>query len=314
MRLMTRMTQWCGALAVGMLACAAWGLPEELQHLEELEGNEQAVLDAARRFDVQQKALIEWDQRLLNDYMAQGKTDLANTKQEDILRRVRLLRDLWTWVIERYPRNARANNYYGEYLYDFGGDVPQALRHWRMALQLDDNLAPVHNNLALHYFHQGNYGEGLNHLQRALDLDKDNPDYLYNMAQMYLVHFPQLEELLGVPRQKLYKEAMKMSRRAAELAPGEFDFIQDYAVNFYAAENFGLEADWEEAARAWQQAVERARTESEQYYALLNEGRAWLQAGRPQEAIAPLEQAVELRDENGVAQRVLAKARRQAGA
>lgn len=296
-------------LALCSASGLARGLPAELQHLEDIEQNEQAVIDAARRFDLQQKALIDWDKRLFNEYVENGEPDLAATKQADINRRADLLRDLWQWVLARYPNNARANNYYGEYLYDYEGRIPEALQYWQTAVRLDDEFAPVHNNLGLHYFHTGNYAQGLTQLERALELDEDNPDYLYNMAQMYLVHFPQIGELKETSREKLYNEAMKMSRRAAELAPNDFDIVQDYAVNFYAAENFGLQVDWEEAAHAWEKAVAVARTEGERYFALLNEGRAWLRSPSPEKAVAPLEVAVGLRTDNQSARQLLAKAK-----
>jgi tetratricopeptide (TPR) repeat protein len=225
--------------------------------------------------------------------------------------RIDVLEKQWHWILERYPRDARANNYYGELLYDYGGDGQKGFQHWLTAVGLDENCAPAHNNLAIHYFHSGNYAEGLSHLQRALKLEEDNPDFLYNMAQMYLIHFDQLEGMLKTPRDRLYQEAMKMSKKAADLAPDDFDIAQDYAVNFYAAENFGLDANWRDAALAWERTVPLARTEDERFYSLLNVGRAWIRAAQPQNAVKPLEDAVALNRGSDVAKNLLAKAKGQ---
>jgi len=259
-----------------------------------------------------QISLLRIDEKLMGYYAREGKADLAEEKQRDFLHRIDVLEKQWNWVLERYPHDPRATNYYGELLYDYGHDEQRGFQMWMTAVGLDENCAPAHNNLGVHYFHTGNYAEGLRHLQRALDLEKDNPDYLFNMAQMYLIYFDKLEGMLKMSKEKLYKEAMRMSGKAADLAPDDFDLLQDYAVNFYAAENFGVEADWSDAAAAWNRAVPHARTEDEKFYALLNVGRAWIRASRPQDAVPPLEQAVQLKRDSDAAKQLLAKAKGEA--
>jgi tetratricopeptide (TPR) repeat protein len=178
-----------------------------------------------------------------------------------------------------------------------------------LAAQLDDNLGPAHNNLGIYYFHTGEYARGMEELERALKLEPDNPDYLYNMAQMYLIHFDEIEKLTKSPKDKLYKRAMEMSARAAELSPQDFDIVQDYAVNFFAAENFGVKVDWKAAVEAWKKAQPLSRNEDERFYALLNEARAHLNGGDAKGAIAPLEAAIAIHSDSGAAQQLLAKAK-----
>jgi tetratricopeptide (TPR) repeat protein len=302
---------WFVGLVIAVTAAFAWpqDLPSELKHLESIAGDPIALVDTARRFHLQQQDLIAWDRKMIDQYGRQEQFALVEEKQRELSHRVQLLESQWKWILARYPNDARANNYYGEFLFDYVGDEAAGLRHWLTAVELDDTCAPAHNNLGIHYFHTGNYAEGLKHLQRALALDENSPDYLYNMAQMYLIHFDVIERLLEMPREKLYKEAMRMSKKASELAPGDFDIVQDYAVNFYAAENFGIAADWTEAAAAWQRTLPTARTEDERFYVLLNEGRAWMRSAQPQNAVKPLEEALALNEESDVAQELLAKAR-----
>jgi tetratricopeptide (TPR) repeat protein len=293
-------------IAVGVYA---EDLPEEVRYLEALEGDQKALVDAARRYHLQQQTMLRWDKKLADDYARRGENDLAQEKGRDIVHRIDVLEKQWNWILDRYPNDARANNYYGELLYDYAHEEDQGLQMWLKAVALDENCAPAHNNLGIHYFHNGNYAEGLSHLQRALKLEEDNPDFLYNMAQMYLIHFDQLEKMLEIPRQKLYEQAMEMSKKAADVAPDDFDLLQDYAVNFYAAENFGLEANWRDAALAWERTVPHARTEDERYYALLNVARAWMRASMPENAVGPLEDAIALNSESDIAKQLLAKAR-----
>ncbi len=301
--------------AIVALAFAArvWSedLPQEVKHLESLAGDRAALVDAARRYHLQQQDLIRWDQKMVDTYIREGQGSLVDEKRREMAHRIDVLEKQWNWILDRYPDDARANNYYGELLYDYANSPEAGVKHWLTAVGLDENCGPAHNNLGIHYFHDGNYAQGLKHLQRALELEEDNPDFLYNMAQMYLVHFDQLEKLLETPRAKLYRDAMKMSKKAADLAPDDFDIVQDYAVNFYAAENFGIEADWNEAALAWERAVPCARTESERFYALLNVGRAWMRASQPKNAVKPLEDAIALDQGNDIAKKLLAEAQGQ---
>lgn len=288
-------------------------LPEELAHLESLSSDQVELVGAARRFDRQQQELIEWDRALIGEYMLAGKRDLAATQQAGIRKRVDLIRTAWLYVTDRYPNNARALNYYGEFQYDYDKDRTKAVQTWRVAIKLDDKLAAVHNNLGIHFFHVGDYRNGLNYLQRALELEEDNSDFLYNMAQMYLVFFPQIGGMLDLSKEKMYKEAMRMSKKAAKLAPDNYDILLDYATNFYAAENFGVESDWEKAALAWQGARPHAPTEMQTFYTFLNEGRTWLRSGKKKNAVKPLEEAAALRPESRVVEQLLNKARQGTG-
>ncbi|MEA3366315.1 MAG: hypothetical protein U9Q79_11810, partial [Candidatus Hydrogenedentes bacterium] len=105
---------------------------------------------------------------------------------------------------------------------------------------------------------------------------------------------------------KVYRRAMKMSKKAAELS-NEYELIEDYAVNFFAAEHFQLEADWGDAARAWQWAREEARTDVEEFYTWLNEARVWIEDGKEAKARTCLEEALKLRPESEVAANLLSK-------
>jgi len=284
-------------------------LPAEVKYLETLKQDEVALVDAARRFQLQQFALMDWDQKLIEEYARSNEDGLAQTQRDEMQGRAKVIRTVWEWVLEQHPDNARANNYFGEYLFDYAGDEAGGLKHWMTAVQLDDDLGAAHNNLGIYYFHTGDYARGLDHLQRALKLEEDNPDYLFNMAQMFLVHYVQLEGITKTPRDKLYKQAMAMSSKAADLSPNDFDIVQDYAVNFFAAENFGVEADWKAAAQAWQKAQAIARTEDERFFTLLNEGRARLNGGDTKGAVVPLEGALAMKKDSAVTEQLLVKAR-----
>ncbi len=293
----------------GNAASANGPLPSELAHLVTLAGDEAQLVDAMRRFDRQQQALLDWDRELAQGLADAKEEPLAAGKIQDTQRRLQLLQQGWKFVLSYYPNNAQANNYYGELLYDRLGDPNGGLQLWLLASRMDDEYALPHNNLALHYVHNGSIDRGLRHLGTALKLDPKNPDILFNGAQLYLNFFPRLEQQFDLKKDKLYKEAMRMSRDAAKYAPDDFQIVQDYAVNFFAAENFGVEADWKEASEAWQRAWALARTDDERFYSLLNEARTWKRAKQNEKSAAALDRALALRPDSDVAKRLLEEVR-----
>jgi tetratricopeptide (TPR) repeat protein len=272
-------------------------LPSELRHLGEIQSDEAALVAAARRFHQTQIELMSWDRQVAERH-SHSETGVSGVKAADMQKRSALLKATWEYVLSLYPQNAVANNYYGEYLYDYGGGGLEALRRWRLATQYDSRYAHPYNNLGLHYCHVGQLERGLDNLDQALKLEPNNPDFLYNLSQMYLIYFPQVSERLKISRDRLFKRAMDMSRKATELAPDDFDLAQDYANNFYAAEQHGVTADWVSAAAAWKRAQPLARTDEERFYATLNEARTWLRANRTSEALAALERARVIRPDS----------------
>lgn len=284
-------------------------LPDDLAYLETLVEDEKALVDAARKFDLHQKALIDWDKKLIREYLAERSRDLAGTKSQEVAHRMAKLEQMWDFVLSYYPNSARALNYYGEYLYDYTDHHSEALRNWQLAVSLDDEFGNAHNNLGLHHMHNGDIRKAMMHLGEALKLEKKNPDYMYNMAQLFLVFFPDIERLTDTPREKLYEHAMKFSKDATKFAPDDYEIVSDYATNFYAAENFGVVADWVEAAAAWRRARPAARTVEERFFTHLNEGRAWSRANQWGKALSCFESALGIIPDSEVTKGLLAKAR-----
>ncbi len=288
--------------------CADPPLPLELMHLLSLQDDEEALVDAVRRLDKQQQDLVEWDRTLAGEYASAQKEDLAKAKIEESTRRIDLVETAWRYALDCYPNNARANTYLGEVMYDYRGQSMDGVRLWLLALQLDEKEHRAHNNLGIHYFHSGDPTRGLTHLGRALKLDKKNPDYLYNLAQMYLLFFPDIQARYDMKPEKIYKEAMRLSREAAKFAPDDYEMCLDYAVNFFAGENFKVEVDWGEAAKAFAAARTLARTNQDRFHTYLNEARCRLNEGKPELAVPPLHAALELHPDSDPTKKLLERA------
>ncbi|HNV22566.1 MAG TPA: hypothetical protein PKM22_12985, partial [Candidatus Hydrogenedentes bacterium] len=263
-------------------------------------GDEAGLLDAVRGFDRLQCELADWDMDLAEELARSGDQDLAAEKMEEAKKRLALVEQAYTFALKRYPDNGRALTYYGELIYDYQGDHTKAIMMWKKAAALHPDLSEVFNNLGIHYSHTGDLTRGLVCFDKALELEPDNPDYLYNLCQIYLTQFPDVAKQRQWSLKKVYRTAMKMSKKAAELGQ-DYELIQDYAVNFFAAENFQLKADWREAARAWQWARQNARTTDEEFFTWLNEARVWIADGNKTKALACLDAALTIRPDSEVA-------------
>lgn len=207
--------------------------------------------------------------------------------------------------LKTFDHNARVHNFNGTVFYDALGRPLDGVKEWLAAVSLDSGYSDPYNNLGMHYFHAGDYTLGFQNMDKALELEPKNPDYCFNMAQNYLIYRPQTEKHRGWDAEKVYKEAMKLSRKATKLAPEDYEILEDYAVNFLAAENFGVKPDWKEATKAWVAARERANTPTQTFFTWLNEGRAWRDLGNKKEAKRCFEQALALLPGNEATTRLL---------
>jgi tetratricopeptide (TPR) repeat protein len=282
-------------------------LPPELDHLKALVVQENQLVDAARDFDKAQTRLGEGELEEAQELAKSGHVDEAKEKKEQALRRFRQIRTAYEFVLHHYPKNARAKTYHGEVLYDRFGDMETAVKDWVEAATLDPKLSSPYNDLGIHYCHFGEYTKGLQYYDKALELDPDNPDYLYNIVQTYLTNFPEVQSYRKWDKKKVYRQAMKLSKKAAKLAPNDFDLVRDYAMNFFAAENFGVKADWKDAAEAWQRALPLARNDAERLNAWLNEARVWKQAKDPAKARSCIEEVLKIQPNNAVVKRLLSE-------
>jgi tetratricopeptide (TPR) repeat protein len=289
-----------------MLACV-WAVPAlaetqptapDTSNLAPLLKKEAQLVQTVRRYDLQEKALADWDTAMAKRLADAGEAALAKEKAQQAQKRYEQIQTMYEEILKHYPNNARALNYYGEILYDFGRDEDKALESWKMSSTLDPKLPEPLNNLGIHYCHVGSYEDGVRYLDQALKLDPDNPDFLFNIAQNYLIYNTQIGAIKKWSQEKVYHEAMKASKRAAELSPASYDLAEDYAVNFFAAERFNITPDWADAAAAWEKARELAIYPDRVFFTWLNEARAWKRGLNKEKALKCLLEARKLQPES----------------
>ena len=306
---------WLVFMTLTCLTGAVAVAQETVSTFERLDGlleDERAAVNAMRQYDQIQQKFIEWDLELAKASRMQGDQNAADHHYEVAKARLLELDAGYRKILARYPENARAMTYHGELLYDYMEEQPAAIRAWILASKLDESLSEPHNNLALHYMHTGEYDKSLHHLDKALKLEPNKADYHFNIAQMYLVHWPKVEEIRSWNTKRVYKEAMKHSKRACELSPDDYALLEDYAVNFYIGEERGATTDWNGAAKAWRTARAKARNNIEEFYTWINEARTWIRKPDLKRAEYCLTKALELRPQSEVAQRLLNEVRENA--
>ena len=209
-------------------------------------------------------------------------------------------------VHAKYPDNPLAMTFYGSILYYELGRQDEAVMLWKRASVVNDKLPEPINELYIHYFHVGDYANGWEAMEKVRKLAPDDPDVLFNLAQTFLTYAPQVKQRYEWNDKKVYEEAMKCSKKAAEKLPQDFQVLQDYANNFYAAENFGVEADWKDALEAWSKARAYAPNEYNVFYCWLNEARCAIRKGDKSHATTALGEALKIEPESKAANNLLA--------
>lgn len=298
-------------LAAEAAASTVPQFPKEIDFLNQIPADkEDAVVDAVRQYVLLQNAMAQWDSDIIMEIAnTGGSPEEAKARAELAEKRMQLVEEAYKTLLARYPRNARAQNYYGEFLYDFKGDEMGAIRYWKEATMNDPKLPLPYNNLGIHYTHVGELAFGLKNYRKALELDPENPDFKFNLAQTYLINTSQVAKELGWEEAKVFREAMKLSKEAAELKPTDYKLQEDYATNFYAAERLGVKLDWADAAAAWQRARGVAKSSDQIFFTWLNEARAWIRKPNAEKAEACLNEALKIIPDNPIAKRLLEKVR-----
>lgn len=278
--------------------------PDALAPLRELLADETAAVAALDRFDTLQQGLIEWDLAMADELAQSGDAVASAQKQTDAEQRLVSVRNAYQLVLGTYPDNAIALNGFGELMYHRFNDDAAAVLHWKKAAASSKSEPLCRANLANYYGHSGNYEMMSHYLDEALAIDANHPDILFYAVQIYLIHFPQIAKAKGWSHEKVFNKAMAMSRKAADLAPTDHQLQEDYAVNFFAAENMGVKADWNEAAKAWERTRDASFTQDDTFFAWLNLARVHTMTGDWEAAERSIQEAITINPKNQSAKRI----------
>jgi len=179
---------------------------------------------------------------------------------------------IWRDTVEKCPDNARAHNDYGFHLSQ-AGDVPDAIREYEQALQLQPDYAEAQTNLGNALAASGRIAEAIARYQQALRI---NPRY----AEAHLNWGAALAQQGRIP------EAIGQYEQALQAKP---DSAQAHLELGLA---LALQGRNQEARDHCQEAVRLEPDSAEAHYSL---GLALEQLGRNREAIAEYQEALRLK-------------------
>ena len=277
----------------------------ELDVLKDSLGNQEIFENKIHTFDKMHMAIAKGLYVKAKSFEKEKKVSEAYQAAEEAQRHIDLVQQAYEMGLNVFSNSAVLHNFYGEFVYDFLGNPHEAATHWKQALQLDNSCARAHCNFGMYALHNGMYATGFESLETALRLEPDNPNFLYNMVQVYFAHSLYLMQSHHYTREKIYKDAMEMSKRAARFLPEDFQVLRDYALNFFLGEEYGVKVKWKDAVQAWQDARSRARTKAEIFNTWLNEARVHKQNGDSKKSIECLNKAQAIWPESPVVKQLI---------
>jgi len=262
-------------------------------------------LAALLRQDDLNTALITWDMALAEQYLARDEEQLAKDKMKTVRERVAAVEKAYTGFLEKYPKNAKAHNYFGNFLADAKYDEQRAVDEWETAATLDPGLADAHNNLGTHYSHVGQVERGLDEYLKAIELDPNHPDYHFNLSQCLFLYRKESQEKLGLTLHALFERVLLESKTARDLKPADIELAQDYAMVFFGGKPFGYVVDWAEARKAWEYCLDLELRPDQKLNVLLNLARVAVRQDDRAFAEARIEEALAIHPESLSAKRLL---------
>ncbi len=190
------------------LLCAAEELSETppsepLDRLKSFLNDRETFERKVRAFDKMYVAISLMKQSEAQSLKALGNAEGAKAALEAARGYLYQVKDAYELGIAQFNESALLHNFYGELLHDQLGQNEKALEHWERAASLDENYGRAQNNVGMYYLHSGRYEEGLARMDAALKADPENPDWLFNMVQVYLTNFVQVMKIRNWDRVKL---------------------------------------------------------------------------------------------------------------
>src|SRR5213080_2010294 len=197
---------------------------------------------------------------------------------------------LWRTTIARNPDCWMAYSNLGSFL-SARGDIDEAIRDFRKALELRPDQSKDHNNLGKALLQTGRMSEAMDEFQTALRISPDDPDTENNIGAAHL-------------QEGDVDEAISHLRKAVQKWP----FHADAYINLGNA--FLQKRDLDAAIEAYSTTLGLQFDHAESHYSIAN---AFRQKGELDDAILHYRLALELRPDYADAHNNLANAFRQQG-
>lgn len=201
--------------------------------------------------------------------------------------------------LQEHPGSAAAHLSYAEFLAE-NGNLRAAIAHWRTAQELAPSNAAIANSLGGAYLRMGKAAASAAAFARAIDLERGNAAYHFNLANVEFMLRHDLTVAWKMETPAVLRLALSEFREASRLSPNDVEYARAYAETFYGMPN----ADWSAAEAAWKHVLSLS---PEADFAYLQLARVSLKRGDAEAARQFLDKVVNTRHD-GVKRKLRAQA------
>jgi tetratricopeptide (TPR) repeat protein len=216
--------------------------------------------------------------------------------------------DRYEKFLLRYPHNWYVRHRYADFLVDQGFSF-EASEEWRKVIEMEPRFPYAYNNLGTLYNHMGRDLEAIILFRKAIELKDDDATFHVNLATNYFTHRYETMEEFGWDLPRTFKECMDSYRRAIALEPKNRDLVFEYATTYVMAHHFQVEDTADEEIEAWRYYLTLEMTDYQRGIGLRNLGGVLMRKKRdPAAAAEVFREAVELMPDDPGVRTLLAQA------
>ena len=228
--------------------------------------------------DVAQAQVDKWIQD--NDAFAAKGAGLPREElRRKILDRLAPVDKAYQDFIQLHPKHSRARVAYASFLGDTKSE-DAAEEQLDKALEIDTNNPAIYNNLANIYGHHGPVKKAFEYYSKAMELSPREPVYYHNLGTTVFLFRKDAREFYGVDEQQVFNKAFDLYSNAMRLDPEDFPLASDVAQTYYGVHPFRPD----EALQAWTNALSLAHDEEEREGIYIHFARVNIMAHRFEQA------------------------------
>jgi tetratricopeptide (TPR) repeat protein len=206
----------------------------------------------------------------------------ANLKAR-IQQRLAIVDKAYKDFLDLHPKHARAHLAYGSFLHDLS-DEDGGVDHWEKARELDPSNPAVWNNLANYYGHRSPVTNAFVYYAKAIDLNPKEAVYVWNLATTVYLFRVDAMSFYGLDETGVFDKSLGLYRKAVSLDPTNFILATDYANSFYGTKP----PRYQDGIVAWNEALKVAGDDIEREGVRIHLARCQLNLKRFDEASAQL--------------------------
>ena len=160
----------------------------------------------------------------------------------------------------------------------------EAVKHMERARELDPQNPAAWNNLANYYGHRSPVKKAFEYYAKAIELNPEESVYYQNLATSVFLFRKDAMEYYNIGEKQVFDRSLELYRKALKLDPNNFVLASDYAQAYYGIRPIRHN----DALAAWEQALKIAGTDEQREGIYLHLARIKLDAGRFDEVRAHL--------------------------